>query len=712
MPALRFPRSMSIRWRILAWFVVPVLILMANVAVVNYFAYRSVTKDLVLERDKDLIRLSGIQLAASFRDYEDRLTSVARDSGVLTGQRPLGPGILVSEAGPLAVFDGGAVLITRDGTVVDQYPFGSNLVGTAWASPGLMAELLRTNRPVYSPVLDVPGSEAGVVSITVPIIGVGGALEGAVAGMFRIGEPAVSAFYGGIVRLRLAQSGIVYVTDRTGRVIYHSNPHQVGQVLASHLPVQRALAGETDAIRTTGFTGDEVAAAFAPIPGTSWLLVSEESWADVSEGANSFQRWVILILVLDVLAAAAVAAIGLRRFMRPIFELNRAAVAVGEGEYGRQVPVRSDDEIGRLAAAFNQMSADLRTSYENLEQRIREREQELRASEMRYTDMVENAAAGIVTVRDSKFIHVNRAACEILGADREQIIGCSVENWLTDEDLDTWRGLRERLVGPGQRVEDFKIGLTRPDGSRAIVYVTARRNAQEEGGNVDAFIRDVTSRLQTEEELFEQARELAVSDERNRMAREIHDTIAQGLTGVVLQLEAAEDAFNGTESETKVHVERAKSLARESLAEARRSVWNLSPGALEQKTLDEALDEEVTKFAARGMEGASFSLTGKPVELSSETQVALLRICQEALINARKYARASSIEVKLRFEPDEVVLEIADDGTGFDPDAVPISDTGGFGLSSMRRRAQVEGGTLEVISSIGSGTKVIARIPI
>ncbi len=212
--------------------------------------------------------------------------------------------------------------------------------------------------------------------------------------------------------------------------------------------------------------------------------------------------------------------------------------------------------------------------------------------------------------------------------------------------------------------------------------------------------------------LYEEAGEAAVLGERNRMAREIHDTMAQGFTGIILQMEAAEQSFDDEPSVIPVHLARAKNLARECLQEARRSVWNLLPKALEQRPLDSALEEEVRLFNSASHERASFSVSGHRRELPSDVQAALLRICQESLTNIRKHAQAASVEVTLAYQHDAVRLKVRDDGKGFDPDARKSQPgLGGFGLTGMQQRARLLRGVIEVASEKGRGTRVEVTIP-
>ncbi|WP_079249521.1 sensor histidine kinase [Streptomyces sp. IMTB 2501] len=212
-------------------------------------------------------------------------------------------------------------------------------------------------------------------------------------------------------------------------------------------------------------------------------------------------------------------------------------------------------------------------------------------------------------------------------------------------------------------------------------------------------------------QLLVQAREAGVADERRRLAAEIHDTIAQGLTGIIAQLQVVANAPDLDTART--HLERASSLARHSLGEARRSVHNLAPVALAADGLPEAMKKTVTDWGERTGARADFTVTGTAEHLHEEVSATLLRISQEALSNAARHARPTRVGVTLSFMGDEVTLDIRDDGTGFDPAAVPErTHAGGFGLDGMRARAERIAGSLTVESEPGHGTAVSARVPL
>ena len=247
-------------------------------------------------------------------------------------------------------------------------------------------------------------------------------------------------------------------------------------------------------------------------------------------------------------------------------------------------------------------------------------------------------------------------------------------------------------------------------------------------------------------QLLTQAREAGAGDERQRMAREIHDTLAQGLTGIITQLEAAQQT--GIDAERERRIDNAKRLARDSLTEARRSVQALRPQALEDSRLPDALAEEVARWTATSGVPAEVKTTGDPLALHPEVEVTLLRVAQEALANVAKHAAAAHAWVTLSYMGDVVTLDVRDDGKGFgqpgagkepssagsggdDPPAGrrarsagsggndPPAPTrgfarsagGGFGLIAMRQRVNRLAGQLEIESEPGAGTAVSASLP-
>jgi signal transduction histidine kinase len=255
-------------------------------------------------------------------------------------------------------------------------------------------------------------------------------------------------------------------------------------------------------------------------------------------------------------------------------------------------------------------------------------------------------------------------------------------------------------------------------------------------------------------QLLVRARQAGVLDERQRLAREIHDTLAQGLTGIVTQLEAAENALDGQRwaddgdavrvppdgarpDEARRHVDVAKRLARESLAEARRSVQALRPAVLESSHLPEAIADVAAAWSVASGVDAAMVTTGSPGPLHPEVEVTLLRAAQEALANVSKHASAHRVGMTLSYMEDVVSLDVRDDGVGFEPSLIgeattdggnPAGDggqggpepsrgrddpprAGSFGLIAMRDRIISLGGNLVIETSPGQGTAICASVP-
>lgn len=207
--------------------------------------------------------------------------------------------------------------------------------------------------------------------------------------------------------------------------------------------------------------------------------------------------------------------------------------------------------------------------------------------------------------------------------------------------------------------------------------------------------------------LVEQARDAGVTEERQRMAREIHDTIAQGLIGIITQLEAGSRVIDNP-AEARARIENASRLARESLEEARRSVSALMPRDLEKRGLPEALGDAVERWSELNHIPAEMSVTGAAESLHPEVEVTLLRVAQEALSNVAKHSRAKQVRVTLSYMEDMVSLDVKDDGRGFDERSV----NGGFGLTTMRQRIAGLHGNLAVETADGAGTALSATVPV
>jgi two-component system NarL family sensor kinase len=211
--------------------------------------------------------------------------------------------------------------------------------------------------------------------------------------------------------------------------------------------------------------------------------------------------------------------------------------------------------------------------------------------------------------------------------------------------------------------------------------------------------------------LFEKSARLGAVEERNRLAREIHDTLAQNLTATGLQLESAEALLEADSDPERVRatLDRALSLTRSNLNEARRSVLDLRAAPLEDRSLPEALKDLVDRWETETGISARFRSVNGSRPLPPGVEAALYRVCGEALNNVSRHSGAGRVTVRLVATPESVSLNVEDDGRGFDPSRV--SD-GRHGILGMRERITALGGALRLDSGPGGGTRVEATVPL
>ena len=286
---------------------------------------------------------------------------------------------------------------------------------------------------------------------------------------------------------------------------------------------------------------------------------------------------------------------------------------------------------------------------------------------------------------------------------------------LTASERAVWRerGVRSALLLPLVVPGDRRIGLLAVTSSGRRFSRSAIRAYETVGAQAALALEN----LRLVEEARRAGRQAGVLRERQRMAHEIHDTLAQGFTSIVMNLEAAEGDVPVSSDRAQHHLEQARLTARESLTEARRLVWALRPEPLENATLPEALQRLAERWSKESGIGATVATTGTSHPLPSEIEATLFRVAQEALNNVRKHARgASRAALTISYMGDSVALDARDDGAGFDPareaERKRDRDSGGFGLKGMRERIEGVGGTLSIESAPGEGSTLAVELPV
>ena len=480
----------------------------------------------------------------------------------------------------------------------------------------------------------------------------------------------------------------------------------------------------------------------------------EEMSKQVDKQAREAELIFIAVIVSMVVVVSGVSFLLSETITRPVMALTRGSEQFAIGDLDYRFDVHTGDEMQVLAEQFNNMGDALKESYTNLEQKVIERteKERQRAEQLRTINEVSRKISSIVNLDELlayvgnllrqtfHFYNVNIFLFEPnsgklmlktlhfsgqknvipvgvpLEMDEEGIIGKAARSgeYVLVNDLAS-----QPVFSKADSMSETKSELVIPVkmGGR-VLGVLDIESAEVDGfDEADVFtaqtLADQLAVAIENARLYQETRSLAVTEERNRMAREIHDTLAQGFTGIILQLEATEQALGETNDDVQKHLNQARSLARKSLAEARRSVWNLSPQALEQLRLDEAIKHEVDRFKHDNGIDATYTQYGDRRDIPPEMGTALFRICQESLANVAKHAQATRVELVLDFEGAEIELTIKDNGVGFalDEDGI-VGKSGGFGLISMRERALGQNGKFNVQSEKGRGTTITVSFPL
>lgn len=328
-----------------------------------------------------------------------------------------------------------------------------------------------------------------------------------------------------------------------------------------------------------------------------------------------------------------------------------------------------------------------------------------------YRAVFDAAPDGIVLVGpDGSILDVNPRALRMFGYDRDEMIGRSVEALVPPDLREVHARQRQRYM-ESPRSRPMGVGLelkgVRKDGSEFPVEISLSPVPEAEGGYVISIVRDLTERRALQ--AFGAAAVRAAEEERQRIARELHDDTAQRLAGLMLMLRVAARTEDAEEREERI--ERVREEIGAAADAVRRIARGLRPPILDEAGLPAALESLV--LTLRRAHGVDIDLTmERPAfRLGAESELAMYRIVQEALSNAIRHAGASRVAVSLQADDHVLRAEVEDDGRGFTTER-PFSDEGqGLGLVGMRERARHAGGTLEIDSAPGAGTRVRVTLP-
>ena len=342
-------------------------------------------------------------------------------------------------------------------------------------------------------------------------------------------------------------------------------------------------------------------------------------------------------------------------------------------------------------------------------------EEFLRASEEKFSTVFHFSPDAIAIVRasDGTFVDVNEAFTRLLGYPFSEVVGINWNELRLTAGIDTQNKIADQFKRTGM-VADYELSFQNGKRSKATILLSLIPITVSQEPSVLVIAHDITEHKRSEEALREIQAELAEGvqqrialEERQRLARELHNSVSQAIYGISLGAHTALTLFDTDRQKVLDALNYILSLAQAGLTEMRALIFELRPKSLEMEGLVVALDKQTAALRARYGVEVTLNVCDEP-EVPLTVKEAMYRIAQEGLHNAIKHARPNRIEVNLFHEEGTLALDICDDGIGFNARAV---FPGHLGLRSMQERAAGTNGTLVINSDLGHGTEIHARIP-
>ncbi len=743
-------RRLSLRTKIIAWSFVPTVIILSTVAWFTFYSYQRVIGDLAIERDKELIRSKAGQVTQAIGALVNLplvpiVLEIDLDHSAPIEER--GRKIL-NEAPYLDIFDGGVYFLDQQGKVVLVWPDEPELLGRDWS-----------DSVQFRYIEEFPGK---VAFTDIESIGPGGGeilcsalsmqdqqMEFAGAGYycFLIQPDLSNAFYNNLNRLDLGQN--IYLLDQKQRIIYSTDPSLIGSRFSQESDIQQLIGGQAVAGRVEVGSEDMVV-SYTPVfavsedLGIHLTLLKEQEWSEIMRPSLAYRQLLIVLLILGIVVPVVVTAIGVRHITNPIKKLTQAATEVAAGQFDQKISVRTGDEIETLTEQFNLMSSRLDESYSLLESRVADRTKELAtmnsiasvaSRSLNVEEILEDALSETMEMMSIDIGAAFRFETDQLQANLmanrgfEQSVAAELGTLYLVESRAKAKAKAIRQESTALETRELQEGklkhLLRECNIQSLVFVPlsvkehilgffvlgkVNQNpfSQEEISLIGSIGRQVGVAMENAL-LYEQARQVAITEERHRLARELHDAVTQTLFSANLIADVLPRIWKRNPEEGNNSLEELRQLTRSALAEMRTMLIEMRPDSLERYDLKTLLTHLTDALIGRIRVPVSLKVEGD-CDLAYESKFAFYRIAQEALNNVANHSGARQVNIDIDCQPGRVILVIQDDGLGFDPASVP---PGHMGIESIRERASSIGANLSIESQVGLGTSVrVVWIPV
>lgn len=640
---------------------------------------------------------------------------------------------------------GGRVILSTMPAREGQYHLGQTYFQRGLSEPYI--------RPLSYPIL----ANRGSVIVVQPVFDQFGATQGVLASY------ANTTTLTEIMQERsgLGETGETYLVGRNHLMLTEPQSHQ-GRISSSFYAfsegIKQALEEGINGSGTyANYRGQRVIGVYRWLPDLDVVLMAEQSRSEAFEGILSTLRINVGVAATAIILAVVGSLLFTRSIASPLSTLANSAVQVSDGDLDQTVGIERDDEIGALAKAFNSMTFQLRSLVDGLERRVEERTIALHeASEATRRRALQLETGAKVSREITSILQINELLVRVVDLIREAFGYYGVDIYLLEKEnrvltleAGSWatsmearkrkrikiedRGLNSKAV----RVDDvivsndvsidpeFLIDESMLETRSELVIplrvkgeVIGTLDVQSE--DINAFLPEDIVVLQSLSDqvavaivnarLYDRSRDIAVTEERVRLARELHDSVTQSLFSLDLHAKALATHLDRDMVRARDQIQQIRRITHDTLSEMRSLIFDLQPSANKRGSLGASLKKLVRGFDRPGGPDFTVRVVGSD-RLSPRMEQELFRIAQEAIHNAIRHADSKNVEVRLDVSDGRVRLLVTDDGKGFDP-IILESMSRAYGLAGMEERSSQIGGELIIDTGLGRGTKVEAIIPL
>jgi nitrate/nitrite-specific signal transduction histidine kinase len=729
----------SLRVKIIAWSFVPTVIILSTVAWFTFYSYQKVLGNLAIKQDREVIQeISSKAINAINNKVTPIILPIFLDPDILrTGPLEARAEDILAHIQGEEIFDGGIYFLDGQGVVFKTLPEQPELIGQDWSDNQAYRFLHEHNNSSFPTDIFSLGSSGNKVACTsLAMIGSEAQTEALAYFCYAINSLPDTTL--NIIFSSADLGKNVFILDTKYQVIYSSDLSEIGKDLSGEPYLQELLHTESLSGRFK-IDSEDILASYVPmlkLPGYSiWGLLKEQSWNEIMQPTLPYQRLLLGLLSLGVIVPVLVTAYGVRHITDPIKKLIHASKQVTAGEFKHRIEVKTGDEIETLADQFNQMSVKLDDSYSSLEKKIADRTRELAiinavlSVASRSLDVPEILAEALHITLDQ--MGFTAGAAFTIDSDTQR------SNLITNQGFDSDAVLAlvnhdtavfdSEITDNGIKVSTIKISILQDE---SLVEAFTHSNIQmivsvplsTKGVDLGLFLLGKPNPIPLASEqrtllasigqqlgvalenarLYEQAEQTAITAERSRLARELHDAVTQTLFSANLIADVIPRIWKRNPEEGMQNLEELRQLTRGALAEMRTLLLEMRPESLERADIKSLLTQLADAFIGRVRVPLSLDIQGD-CDLTHEKKLAFYRVAQEALNNIAKHSGARQVDLHLECHPGQMSMLIKDDGLGFDPLTITPDH---LGIAIMRERANSIEASLKIESQVGQGTTI------